>query len=298
MARTSDWVRFGYLPKSLKLDGGQIRVEPLPTFEAAVDKVNRSGLVADDWVYPPRLAWTEHNVRREGPMLVARYELPVTHQIQHRNSASMSRVRFLISVTGFLMGLRLLAEGDGHLRRTPLRPSLSTDFLVTPFELETALAAGDRFWINSDVGRRRAMTAAINAYQLAVTYEHDFEKLTFLYMAFDAAFDLHSGSIAGGQKLGHWEKPRAMAHFLRIPVPRWARRWPGKKSRSALSEARNALTHDALFASQPMGYAIPDRDLLTDLEGLVSRALIAGLGIDASYTRTPVGSRQIIGLND
>ncbi len=67
----------------------------------------------------------------------------------------------------------------------------------------------------------------------------------------------------------------------------------------ALSERRNALTHEAMYGGQPVGFTHPTdhKGMEYELTLLIARLLLRLLGIENEYTRSPRTYYQTIGFN-
>lgn len=294
-------VQFGFLPKPISVRAGSIEIRPRPDFQSQADLVRHSPQVHEGWFYPPLAAHTrmEDLGEQSLPYPMRRFELPLTHAVLHRKSTDPKRLHFLIAVVGFLTGFRLLPEGFGHLHRAAVKGGLLGDLVIHPKELEVCIAKADEFWMKSDLSTRRSLEAVINVLQIAPSYPQDFEQFTFLYSGLDAVWNLYERRLGllGG---GHWKRARELCLYLRIPVPYWARKsrakMGSKKPESGVSKLRNRLVHEALFGEHPLGYSIPEHDILLDIYGLVARALVGVLEIKCGYVRSPLNTRQQHGL--
>lgn len=285
-------LEFGHLPERYSVSAGDISISPLPTFGPTVTRLQQSGLIDGGWCYPPILSGS--------PYAATWFELPRTHVLLHKGTSSAARLNFLVTAIGFLLGYQLLPEGHGHLQRTPMRRSLVTDLQVSPRELQQVLPTIDAAWLSWSMPERRMILAVIQAYQWGVACRRDFEELTFLYSALDAVFAFHARAMTNqAAAIGHWGRARELCRHLGMPIPSWARKQPsvrGARTQSGLSRLRNQLSHEALFAGAPLGYATERRPITLGLQGLVSRAVVAALGIRCSYTSTLATSQQMIGI--
>lgn len=206
---------------------------------------------------------------------------------------------FLICVIGFLVGICARPEGYGYLLRTPVSRGKLIDLVVAPSEIARCLDVADGTWLSSTLEQRLLMRSAINALQLAHAYQHQYEELTFTYSALDACYRVArlTGLLPGRRDDPHWERARRLCRTLGIPTPIWARQIPGASASSRLSRLRNPLAHEALFADEPLGYAVDKSGVLLQLQALVSRCIVHLLGIGCRYTRTRVTTRQMHGLD-
>jgi hypothetical protein len=304
--------KFGFYPYANTFVAGKIRIEPLSNIAHAIGRVTNANRVNNDWFYPP-LVSDRLSVGLISPLkpLVSpqvyarRYQLPVTHVLHHSGTSSVERVHFLILCTGFLLGMRLLPEGWGHFSKTPVEKHKLTDLNVSDREVERCLLLFDKFWRGHNARVRRMMFSAINAFQLAQSYEHQYEELTFQYVSLDSIYRLfvecgHISEVtARGKRLSrlHSERPRLICKKLGIRFPHWAKKKRGKNA-NALSELRNDLFHQGIIGNKAVGFApIPSPGVLLSVKALNCRALLYLLGLRDPYISSPLTTRQMHGLS-
>lgn len=282
-------IEFGFLPERYAVDAGDIALIPVDNHAEIVERIKNGRQAHRGWIYPPL---------EEGPAAALRFELPITHRLEHRRSKSIRRLQFLIAAAGFVTGYRLLPKGHGHLQRAAIRRSHLTDIATDPTELGRALGIIDKTRQRYSAEQERLILASISAYYWGIGCTHQFEQLAHLYVSLDAICKFHFTGMS--LEPAHWERARALAKHLKIPVPWWARkhrRIQNVRPKSSLSALRNQMTHEGLFAGEPFGYAVYPRQIDLDLQGLVSRAVVAALGLRCAYIHTPVDTRQMVGLD-
>lgn len=308
--------KFGFYPYPSSFVAGNIQVKPLETFDSAIARVARASRITNDWFYPPlvreRLVVGPISPIKptEPPLIFARrYQLPPTHLIRHSGTQSSERLNFLILCIGFLLGMRLVPEPWGHFYRTPVEKHRLTGLIVSHRDVERCLPLFDKFWLDHNARVRRMMLSAINIFQLAASYEYQYEKFIFQYVALDSIYRIfvdcghipeRSGSIiARGKKrrVAHSERPRLICKKLGVPLPGWVRKKRGKNA-NALSEIRNNLFHQGQVGEEPIGFGgIQIPGLVLSMKGLNCRALLYLLGLRDPYISSPVTTRDMHGLS-
>jgi hypothetical protein len=192
----------------------------------------------------------------------------------------------------------LTATEAGFVDATPLKSGSLVDIHVTRGNLARAIELSEGFWIaNRGVpDRAKLIVGAINALFLGQNpLRFQFEAFILSYTALDACFALAS-SLRGLPRthVSHGQRVTWMCALLKIPVPPWA-------ANLELVGLRNATLHEALFAGEPLGFAIhrtePGLNFVHEMQALVCRLLVGLLGAEASYVRSPVNTRQIYGLD-
>ncbi len=117
---------FGYHPRWLNVSSPEIAIETMADLEAIRSKINASKQVKGQWLYMP--------LKDGGPEPAGRYQLPTTHTLTLVNETDSDMSRFTIIVLGFLLGIRLLPAGWGHLHRTAIEQGAYSSF--TPHDSE------------------------------------------------------------------------------------------------------------------------------------------------------------------
>jgi hypothetical protein len=131
-----------------------------------------------------------------------------------------------------------------------------------------------------------------------------YERLQYLYTALDACWKA-SMELKQLKKLPHGERIESMCRAWKIVPPAWAL-YVKAANNCQLSELRNAMIHEGLVGSEPLGFRIiqgfdgsrhPLGNPLLEVEHLVSRLLVSIMGIAApSYIASPVDTRNKMAL--
>jgi hypothetical protein len=230
----------------------------------------------------------------------ATFGLSPTHELTLVNSLAGSDAEdFFIALFGMLKGLRLQREGWQHFYRCPTMRGELCDFYADNGEIATTLDLAAGFWQqHTEASTRKLAFGAIHWHLFAQLYEHEFERFNAQYTAFDACWALAKRTLNVDAK-GHADRPRALATALDLLVPSWALPISAGLNACSLSQRRNALVHEAMYAGEPIGFAHSqtERGMELELTGFVARAIFALLGVCNEYTRSPVDTRQIIGFS-
>src|SRR6185312_14052647 len=113
-----------------------------------------------------------------------------------------------------------------------------------------------------------------------------YERLQYLYTALDACWKA-SMELKQLKKLPHGERIEAMCRAWQIAPPAWAL-YVKATNNCQLSELRNAMIHEGLVGSEPLGFRIiqsfesaphPLGNPLLEVQHLVSRLLVSIMGI-------------------
>lgn len=291
--------RFGFLnePSALKWSGGEI--EPLGDHTRTVDCIRLHERVYGEWVYPPL-----QSVERDGmeskcaPLMPVGFALPATHLLLLDGEGGTDEcANFFIALFGMLKGRRLQREGWQHFYKAPLTRKLN-DFLASDREIKHALSIASAFWDQCQQPViRKLIFGVVHWHLFAQLYSHEFERFNAQYAAFDACSKLavELGIPGYQQQPRHGERPEKLCEALGVQIPEWARSRSGKCD---LSERRNTLVHEAMYADQPIGFSFPMENSAMELEltGLVARIYLRLLGIKNEYTASPCTIRQTIGF--
>jgi hypothetical protein len=286
-------LRFGFLPEPSSYSGGGLLAEPLPDFGERVSSVWSSGLVDGSWLHPPLIK--KNGSRGFGPVPVASevYTVPETHVLRPAGDGHLpenSLCDLIISVIGFLKGLRLIPEGWNHFYRTPVQIGSLVDFYCDDSQIGKAVEQTLGFAsLHSGTEMPTRMFAALHWHLTSQSYEHEFEIFNAQYVVLDtcwAIFREKIGSIP--QKPPHAERLLHMCNHFGIPIPKWAL---VSNKISFLSNLRNEMLHGGYFAQAPIGFEHPAEypDIDLELRDLNSRLILALLGLSSPYIQSQVG---------
>lgn len=297
-------VRFGFLAERASMSWSVGSIEPLPEYEQVVSGVRDHERVYGDWCYPPLVPVPRNrDETKAAPDMPVGFALPATHELLLTGACTGEEAEnFFIALFGMLNGQRLQREGWQHFYRSPVRRGVLCDFHADVQQMTQTLEVATQFWGHHTDGEVRKLAfGALHWHLFAQLYTHDFERFNAQYMALDTCWKLAQKTLMGcpqGNTCSHTKRTATLCELLEVPTPDWAILAPQGKS-SSLSERRNALIHEALYANHPVGFAYPAefRDMERELSSLVARIFLRLLGIKNEYTRSTCTTRQTIGFS-
>jgi hypothetical protein len=279
-------IKFGYRPRDWHFDASDIHVEPLCEFNDVVAMVEASNQVDGEWFYPPF------------QKIFAPYQIPPTHVMHIEDEANGRELGELaIAVIGLLEGMRLIPEEWVHFYRAPIKPHTISDLVCGKTEIEKVIRIVQSFWkANQDTEVRRCLFGAIHWLLFSESYVHEFEKFAAHYIVLDSCFWLHA-KIKGSpkKKPPHAKLPSVLAQAYAIPEPSWATM---RDKDCELSQLRNEFFHQGWYAGHPIGFAHAEFNprITLQLNAFNTRLILGILGVDCSYVKSPVNTRQMHGL--
>lgn len=143
---------------------------------------------------------------------------------------------------------------------------------------------------------RNLAFGALHWHLFAQLYEHEFECFNAQYTALDACAEL-------ARRIGfprypedrpsHAKRAAILCKCVGVPKPAWVKPLPGR-SGCALSQRRNSLIHDAMYAGEPIGFAYPKDDpfMMLGLTAMVARIFLGLIGVRNEYTGSRCDTRQ------
>lgn len=293
---------FGFYPYNRGFGDGDIEIEVLPDLQQQLDRVLSENRTHDGWFYPPldslspvRNSYSAALKPSSSPEVpTTRFTLPSTHSLVHKTSDNGEQVNFLIVSLGFILGMRFSPEPWGHFYRTPVEDNKLSDLHVSFREAGGCLARFDNFFVNSTPEMRALAWSAINSFQMAQCYTHQFEEFLLQYITLDTIYRAFFQKGWVGY-VRHGARPRAICEHLRIELPDWA--VTDSRGASQISEVRNNLFHEGVVDGGPMGFGIiRPTEMPLAMQALNMRAILYLLGVDEPYVHSVVTSMQTHGL--
>lgn len=281
-------IQFGWLDLALSFERSSLHVIPLPDWSERISYIKNSNVYGRDYLYLPVVPETN-----TAPLIPAqRMELAPTHlMILHGRGQNTERDLFLTAVLGFLLGLRLVPEGVGHLHRIRHTPRRAVSFFADETEIADIVEAALGVWDARcpSVGNR--IFAAMHWYLTsAAGYIHQFERFVFLYSVLDA---LHVGAwesdvtyCAAHQtkpnvqphRIAHKERISKLASHFGSPVP---------DNIDAINGRRNTLLHEARLNGEAIGfsasYEIHDMEL--SMAFFIEQIILGLLGVECAFRK-------------
>lgn len=292
-------IRFGFLKEPVSVTWKYGSIEPLPNFEKIVSCFEQSAGVYKGWVYPPLRAVDGKRAAEKQAWVPRGFSLPASHRLIFQPDSDPVHADFFIALFGMLKGLRLQRESWQHLYKCPTKVGTLCDFDANNRQISTTLDLATEFLLRyPDELTRKLAFGAIHWHLFAQLYEYPFERFNAQYTALDACWSLAVATLSVKAK-GHAERPKALAQALGLQTPGWALPISEGKNECSLSQRRNALVHEAMYAGEPIGFAHPvtNRSMAIELQEFVARCLLALLGVRNEYTRSAVGAKQTLGFD-
>lgn len=296
-------LEFGFLPRELNLDTGWIAISSRNDLQEVIKGHSSWPNVKDDWIYPGlRQQRSFSGSVRNLPYASRVFGLPKTHTITHVNADSSEHLQFLIWCLSFLLGIRLTTTEAGFLDATPIKERKLVDFLCVGGDLLAGLQLAEHFWRDNRTApvQTKRLIAAVHALFVSQYPQSlQFERFLYLYTALDACFAVTKTQQGYASRITHEERIEWMCKRFGIEIPPWAINAGNGVEVAAL---RNNTLHEALFADEPLGFALhgagSSNDITTEMHALVCRIVIAILGGEAAdYVRAPLNSRNIFALD-
>ena len=296
-------IEFGFYPKPMNIDAGDIRIKPIDDYEKNISELNESDLIERDWIYAPLQGESVFGSGeiREKPYSSRVFGLPKTHFIEHSKATDEDHLRFHLWSLSFFHGIRLTSEEAGFLDATPIKPRSLNDFVLTDTSDTEIISLAEKYWHMHERNRKQIhrIGAAVHALFMAqFPNALQFERFIYYYTALDACYKLTATLKNSKKSVPHNERIKWTCQQFDMPVPVWA---TPNKSKSTVSVIRNDALHEALFMNAPLGFALLDTEdnkhLPHQMRALICRLLVAILGGDKSdYVKKPVDDRQMQGL--
>jgi hypothetical protein len=281
-------MEFGFLTRDLDIAGNDFSIRTINDWRAERLDLEANGHVANDWLYKPR--------KLNSPEPADRFELPTTHELQSDKYTDPGLQRFIVVVLGFLLGLRLLPEGWGHLHGTAIEVGKCNGFIVLDREIIPCLKHAAVFYTANANGRNaKRLQSAISLIHWSKGQEQHFDTFSYLYSAIDACWavfaDLHAGSVAQlglNSRPTHAQRPVIMQQVLGLKLP------PIFDPASPVTAAsiRNDLIHEGMVGDMPLGQSFIDPHCDLEMQEFADKVILALLGVSAHYLDTPGGDRS------
>jgi hypothetical protein len=272
---------FGWMEERVCVTSRDFSISPVSGFDAAVCEGIKFYAVDNDWFDT-----------KEVPK---RFELPVTHELTVDPTIDDHLAHLLISVFGFLHGLKLNPEGIGYLHKTPRKLGKLVNFTVPGAnEIRKCLNAVISFYtdnISKDPEIIELMIAGLHWYLTSQSYDHDFEKFAWQYSVLDNIHRLKCLSDSKYRKItkgkGHPQRPVSLHSRYGVVLHRAFSKPVGNGNAKALAKYRNQLIHEARWIDRPLGYAVGREShyLTLALTQFNSQLILQSLGIKCRFSK-------------
>jgi hypothetical protein len=284
---------FGWWPHNSVVDARITRAEPLATYEQSIAVVKNSPRSYDGWFYPPLSPVGSRTTETKPPpeVVTRSFTLPVTHRIVGTEAwMEKEYLDFAIVLIGMVDGMRLIPEPWVHFYKAPTERNKLSDLVCDACEIAEVVFGATTWWKNAPLKQRRSMLGAVHWYCFSGLYEHEFEEFGAKYIVLDTLYWIHHRRT-GQARVSHAKRPSILANAYGLEVPSWA---VMQNDSCRLAEIRNALFHEGRFGERPIGFGHPPETSLTlELGAFLTRLLIAMLGIECAYIKTPTNTRSM-----
>lgn len=285
---------FGWTEKRLSVSLPQLEIVPHEDFDEAVSTVVESSLIDDNWL--------------KMPVGQKRIEWPCTHCLKADPTViSNDLAVLLISVFGFLHGLKFTPDGIGHLHKTPRTCGTLVDFIPRSKDVEKALSIVIDFYTRHISNQEiiSLTTAALHWYMTSQSYDHHFEKFAWQYIVLDNIHKLTSlicpiyRKQGQGHGHGHDQRPVNLAKHYEVKLHvAFSDQANPKPNAKVLARYRNQLIHEARWLNEPLGYKVDSSShaVMQSLIRFNSQLILASLGIKCEFLKADY-DRQRWGLD-
>jgi hypothetical protein len=281
-------MHFGFLPQSLDVSSSKISIRCIADWRKMLADIISQGRVSNGWLQMPL-----RDVHQAG-----RYELPVTHNIELHGSQDDERLRFLVLVLGFLLGLRLVPQGWGHLHATAVETGRCNSFLLMDKDVIPCLELASQFYQKYRQTRNvKRILSAVTLSQWSQVQPLQFDEFNYLYMTIDVCWaiceDTHPMAVNLHRKNGrgpitHQLRPTVMCHILNLSLPEIF----DSSSPVTAASIRNDLLHEGLVGDLPIGLTVIKPHCTLEMREFAEKLILSLLGVKAGYLGTSGGDRQ------
>ncbi|MES9996471.1 hypothetical protein [Desulfovibrio aminophilus] len=293
-------MNFGFLMNSAKVNFYDAEIITLPIYTQLIERVRSELDVAGGWIYPPLVSVDDKRnlceklqFKKNGPMVQEKYfTLPATHSITFADGHQDDEFqRFLILGYGFLFGLYLLPENYLYFCKIPHNSLILHPLIAGKNDCEIGIMKIYQFYKSSKSEDRKQMFAILHWFLMGQTYDMEWDRFDAQYKVMDGLYRLARSKKIIKKAPFHASRPVFMAEKFGIQLPSWAVLDP--KGKSELSEMRNRLYHEAIFAGKPIGYECPKNNYSLEFPNFNLKMICKMLGLNTKYINVPPGDRQV-----
>ena len=284
-------MKFGFLTSSRRVEAEGILIAPLSEFSDIIREFCETARVSEGWVYGPQFekpksAEEKSRFMNKAPQITEPFfRLSSTHEITSKDLDD-DRLKVVVLAYGFLNGLYLTPENYACLRKVPYEEGKLSRLVLVKGDHEIGVRKIRQFLLNCCKEKVAAMRAILHWFLVGQSYEFEWDRFDAQYKVLDGIFRL-----SGLADKGHAQRPIDLANHYSIILPDWAKIDDGKRSK--LSRIRNDLSHQAIYAGMPIGYAYPAENYDLELVSLNVKLIAALLQIDTPYLRAAPNDRSL-----
>jgi hypothetical protein len=277
-------VKFGFLIGAKTVNAAGILIEPLAEYPDILTEFYETARVSDGWVYGrefqrSKTAAEKERFKNSAPKATEPFfRLGSTHQVTSRD-LDEDQLRFVILSYGFLNGLYLAPESYACLRKVPYREGKLTGVMLVGADYEIGLGKIRQFLSKHNKNGIDAMKAILHWFLVGQSYEFEWDRFDAQYKVLDGIFKL-----SGVPNTAHSRRPEELVKYWSrhgILLPSWAK--IDNTGKSQLGRLRNALSHEAVYAEAPIGYAYPQENYDLEFVSLNVKLIAALFEIESPY---------------
>lgn len=294
-------MKFGFLLDKTKITFDGITISPLDKHDEIVKLVFEECPVADGWIFPPiETVPLNHEEKKLGIKTTAYkpsipFLLPATHQITSSVvNEDEERFKFLILCYGFLHGIYLLKEEYKYLRKTPYKNAKTHSLVPSKKDLELGMSIFNNIYLDNSEKIRKNIFAVLHWFLISASYERLWDNFDAQYKVLDGVYRVAVNKGLVKSKNFHTQRPIVLAKKFGIIIPDWAKINPDTQ-KSTLSTLRNDLSHEALFAGEPIGYNHPKENLRLYFTNFNMKLICAVLDLNTPYLQSSPETRSMFG---
>lgn len=278
-------MEFGFLFDNRRYITSNIEIIPLSDIDKSFDWLTNKARLSKGWIYPPLtelpLAHDEKHKQKIQESAVW-YRFNPTHTVRI-SPDDPEKLKFIILGLGFLFGVYLSPAGYQCISRVPYKIGELTDIIPVNNDIEKGVEFLSLFYdLNPD--KRIGMYAVIHWFLLGQTYNHPWDRFDSQYKVLDGLY-----KVSGLNAPTHAQRPVVLANTYGVQLPNWA---IINGRQSTLSQMRNNLVHEAIYAGQPIGFNYPSDNFDQEFKKFNGKIIAAILGFGTNYISTGI-DRQV-----
>ena len=244
--------------------------------------------VSDGWLYPP-LIDANKSQKEKGTkkfQVFADYHLvPCTHLITF-SSYSEDKAKFLILGIGFFFGVYLSPIDYYKLGKVAYRIGKLTGVSPANNDIELAMGILSRYY-DSNPHKRKGMFAIIHWFLVSQSYNYPWDRFEGQYKVLDGIYNL-----SDVPRCSHADRPNKLAEAYNVCPPDWIGLTLNNGKSSVLSQLRNDLAHEGIYANQAIGYAHPNENYDLEFSNFNTKLIAAALGVSSNFLEVSPHDRQ------
>ncbi len=291
-------MEFGFLLNSKHVLANDLEIVPRHDFDQIRSKFYQAANATDGWIYPDvrSVPISGANANRFGRSHASVQQpfvaLPPTHSLRMRSFDSVA-AKFIVLAYGFIHGVYLAPVDHLYINRVPFQEGKLTGVVPTERDLERGLNVISKFCVNASPKQLNAMFAVLHWFLAGQSYQFQWDRFDAQYKVLDGLYK-YSG-LQRTQYAKHAQRPVDLASRFGIKLPTWAVLSNGRSS--ILSDIRNELAHEAIYAGKPVGYAYPQINFDLEFVAFNTKIIAATLGFASPYLDAEPEDRNIHGWN-